>query len=216
MRNARLGSTQMKDNNLDVVYNNLLNKYRFGSDPGHDVYFDEENRRHILSIREMYGEAAGNLADAGKKDEAQKLLDKAEAGISAKSLPYAMASRFGGHNQNSLIYLEACYKAGKADLAEKYRQALRKDLEQQRAYFISMNGGEMPDESDLGDETNKPLFQGLRIEYLIVNAQLEVLGELEKAYAPQTVKPSVETPNPTIINKANPDSGRKDSPPKQP
>ncbi len=58
------------------------------------VYFDEENRRHLLNIRSVYAEAAGNMADKGKKEEAQKLLDKVEAGIDPGNLPYAMVSRF--------------------------------------------------------------------------------------------------------------------------
>jgi len=215
-RLARLGGTQIRDNNGDVMYNNMMTKFGFGAEPGKNVYFDEENRRHILSIREIYGEAAGNLADQGKKEEAQKLLDKCEAGIDPKNLPYAMASRFGSHNQNSLIYLEACYKAGKTDLAEKYRQAIRKDLEQQRAYFLFMNGGEVPDVSDLGSDTNKPLFQGFVTEYQINEAQLAVLAEIEKAYAPGTAKPT-EGLNPPIINNIKQDTSKpKDSPPKQP
>lgn len=59
------------------------------------------------------------MADAGRKDEAQKLLDKVEAGINPANLPYGLVSRYNSHNQTSMVYLEACYKAGKAELAEK-------------------------------------------------------------------------------------------------
>ena len=51
------------------------------------MYFDEENRRHILNLRALYGEAAGNLADAGRKEDALRLLDKVEKGIDPKNLP---------------------------------------------------------------------------------------------------------------------------------
>src|SRR4029079_14036888 len=115
----------------DFMYNNLMTKYAFGGADKNGVYFDEENRRHILNIREIYGEAAGNMADLGRKEEAQKLIDKCEAGINPNNLPYAMVSRYNGHNQTGLLYLEACYKSGKTELAEKVRVAIRKDLEQQ-------------------------------------------------------------------------------------
>jgi hypothetical protein len=49
-----------------------------------------------------------------------------------------MVSRFGNHNQSGLQYLEACYKAGKTEVAEKVRKALRKDLEQQKNYYDYM------------------------------------------------------------------------------
>ncbi len=207
MRKVGLGGTQIKDNNNDVIFNNLMTKFAFGAKAGQDVYFDEENRRHLLSLRELYGEAAGNLADAGKTEEAKKLLDKVEQGISPKNLPYAMVSRFGSHNQNSLIFLEACYKAGKTDLAEKYRLAIHKDLEQQRAYYLSMNGGNTPNLSQFGADDNTALFKSLMTEYQINEALLEVLSEVEKKYAPQTqVKPAVENPTPTITNTVKPDT----------
>ncbi len=140
LRQSGLGGTQIRDNNSDTMYNNLMTKYEFGGANRKGVYFDEENRRHILNLRSLYGEAAGNLADLGRKEEAQKLIDKVEAGILPENLPYAMVSRYNNHNQTSMLYLEACYKAGKAELAEKIRSSVRKDLEQQMDYYASMGG----------------------------------------------------------------------------
>ncbi|MEP6701186.1 MAG: DUF2723 domain-containing protein, partial [Bacteroidota bacterium] len=135
LRQVRMGGTQIRDNNSDTIYNNLMTKYEFGGANKNGVYFDEENRRHILNLRALYSEAAGNLADAGRKEEAQKLIDKVETGITPENLPYAMVSRYNSHNQTSLLYLEACYKAGKPELAEKIRLAIRKDLVQQQKYY---------------------------------------------------------------------------------
>ena len=81
---------------------NLMEKFGFGGADKKGVYFDEENRRHLLNIRAIYAEAAGNMADNGKKEEAVKLLDKVEAGIDPENLPYAMVSRFNSHNQTGL------------------------------------------------------------------------------------------------------------------
>jgi hypothetical protein len=83
----------------------------------------------------LYAEVAGNLADQGKKDKAVALLDKIEKSISTDNLPYASVSRFNGHNQTGLLYLEACYKAGKKDLAQKVKAAIQKDLKQQQDYY---------------------------------------------------------------------------------
>ena len=76
----QLGGTQVRDNNEAVMFNNLMEKFRFGGAEKAGLYFDEENRRHLLNIRSVYAEAAGNLADKGEKDQAKKLLDKVEAG----------------------------------------------------------------------------------------------------------------------------------------
>lgn len=138
LRQVGLGGTQIRPNNSDVMFNNLMTKYRFGGAERKGMYYDEENRRHLLNIRSLYAEAAGNLADKGRKDDAKKLLDKIEAGMLPDNLPYAMVSRYNNHNQTALIYLEAAYKAEKKDLADKLRTSLQKDIDQQMTYYAGM------------------------------------------------------------------------------
>jgi DNA-binding phage protein len=50
-------------------------------------------------------------------------------------MPYAMVSRYNSHNQTALIYLEAAYKSGHAQLVTKLKTAIRKDLNDQKAYY---------------------------------------------------------------------------------
>jgi hypothetical protein len=186
-----------KDNNSDDQYQKMMNKFVFDSKKG--VYFDEENRRHLLSLRNAYAEAAGTMADEGKKPEALKLLEKSETLISAEKMPYAMASRGNMHNMNGLAYLEACYKAGNMQLAQTVKGALKKDFEQQKKYFDYMKA-ERPD-----------LFAGFdgrdgeaaRNDYF-----LQLLGDLIKNYEPETAKPTTEGPV-NITKPAGPDSAHK-------
>ncbi|MDB5196212.1 MAG: hypothetical protein JWP88_582, partial [Flaviaesturariibacter sp.] len=128
--------SSIRANNSDVMYNNLMQKFEFGgANLKKGVYFDEENRRHLLSIRSVFAEAAGNLADKGRKQEALNLLNRAESNIATENLPYAMTSRYNSHNQTSLTYLEAAYKAGDITLANKLKTAIEKDLKDQKAYY---------------------------------------------------------------------------------
>jgi hypothetical protein len=199
LREMRLGGTQIRDNNMDTMYSNMMNKYGFGGADRKGMYFDEENRRHILNLRALFGELAGNMADAGRKEEALKLLDKVEKGIDPENLPYAMVSRYNSHNQTGLLYLEACYKAGKLDLAEKIRVALRKDLEQQKKYY------------DYIRTEREEFYNGYaRSEAPINEFMLEALRLVEQKYNPQLhAKDSVEGPNPTITNTVRPDTTKK-------
>lgn len=183
------------------MYNNLMEKFGFGGAGKKGVYFDEENRRHLLNIRSVYAEAAGNMADKGKKEEAKKLLDKVEAGIDTGNLPYAMVSRFNSHNQTGLLYLEAAYKAGKTDLAEKVRVVVRKDLEQQKKYYDYL-------------KNNRPELFGGTLEGTEVyfnDALLMALGEIEKRYAPQTQSPIPVEGGGTIINTPKDSTKKTDS-----
>lgn len=169
-----IGGTQIRDNNEALMYRNLMEKFGFGGANIKGTYFDEENRRHLLNIRSVYAEAAGNMAQNGKLDEAKKLLAKAEGGIDPENLPYAMVSRFNSHNQTGLMYLEAAYKAGNMELAEKVRQNLRKDLEDQKKYYQYL-------------ESEKPeYYEGTMrgTEAFLNDVMLQVLDAIEKAYAP--------------------------------
>jgi hypothetical protein len=202
LREMRLGGTSIRDNNTEFMYNTLMTKFEFGGADKKDVYFDEENRRHVLNIRAVYAEAAGNLADLGRKEDAKKLLDKVEKGINTANLPYAMTSRYNNHNQTGLVLLEAAYKAGKEDLAEKVRVEIRKDLEQQKKYYDYMR-------------LNRPdLFANFeRSEAPINDRMLLVLGEIEKKYAPQKVQTPPVEGDKTIINTR--DTTRRDTTPRK-
>ncbi len=178
---------------------NLLNKFVFNSKKG--TYLDEENRRHALNIRSTYAEGAGNLADAGRKEEALKILAKSDSTITEGILPYAMTSRFNSHNLNGLVYLEAAYKAGNMTLANKVKAALKKDFEQQKKYYeyIRLNREEF---YGAFTTTNRN-GDAERNEYF-----LQLLGQLEQRYdSTAAQKANQENPG-TIKNTANPDSLR--------
>ncbi len=125
--------------NKDWVYDKMMNKFVFGNANVSGVYFDEENRRHLGSIRLAYAQAAGNLADNGRKEEAKKMLQKVDKGMLEENYGYGMVSRYQQHNYISLQFLEACYKAGDTALAEKVSRSVKKDLEQQVNYYANLD-----------------------------------------------------------------------------
>ncbi|RYY58129.1 MAG: DUF2723 domain-containing protein [Chitinophagaceae bacterium] len=191
LRESGAGGTQLRDNNTDTMYNNLMTKFLFGGAEKNGTYFDEENRRHLLGIRSAFAEAAGNMADLGRKEEASKLLDKVEKGILADNMPYAMVSRFSLHNQTALIYLEAAYKAGRKDLSDKLRAAIRKDLTEQKAYYDNL-------------KTERPELYGGQMagtEAPYNELMIHVLDAIEKRYGDGAAAPApTEGGAGTIIN----------------
>jgi hypothetical protein len=130
------GATQV---NGDWVVKTMLNNYRFGNVQTPGVYFDEENRRHLNSIRLAFAQAAGSLAEIGRKDDAIKLLNRIDSVMNSNNLPYAMPSRYQQHNQISMQMVYACYRAGETKLAEKVSALLKKDMEQQIAYIQGLS-----------------------------------------------------------------------------
>jgi MFS family permease len=145
---------------VSPVIGEIVSKFGTGgaNDPG--IYFDEENRRHLLTLRRAYADGAINLASKGDKPAAVALLNKAESLISPANLPYGMVSRTF-HNQTSLMYLEAAYAAGHTQLAEKVYQGLKADMLSQRQYYQYLRDEKekMYDNLAQEDKLNEDMFQ---------------------------------------------------------
>ena len=134
----RLVPVKNADVNRDWVVDKMMNKFVFGSANKPGVYFDEENRRHLNSIRLAYAQASSNLADNGRKEEARKMLNKCDKMMLAENFPYGMVGRNQMHNQYSLQMLIAAFKAEDSVLANKIKKSVKKDLEQQVSYLNSL------------------------------------------------------------------------------
>ncbi|HEY4147538.1 MAG TPA: DUF2723 domain-containing protein, partial [Chitinophagaceae bacterium] len=124
--------------NTDWVVDKLMKKFAFGGANLKGVYFDEQNRLHLNTIRSAYADGAAALADEGRKEEAKQVLDKADKGILESDMPYAMVSHNNQHNYFTFRFLEACYKAGYKQLADHVSGALHKDFDQQMKYYNTL------------------------------------------------------------------------------
>jgi hypothetical protein len=163
--------------NIDWVVDKLEHKFAFGSANIRGVYFDEQNRVHLNSIRGTYADGAAGMADIGNKAEAVKLLDKADKGILEENMPYAMVSSRNQHDYFSLRFLEACYKADYKQLADHVSKALHKDLEQQMKYYQSL-----PDSKQ----------QTMAGEAQSTQQMIQMLNGLEGQYKPGTLQGNSE------------------------
>jgi len=170
--------------NRDWCYNIMMNKFVFGNCDKPGVYYDEENRRHLNTIRMQFAQVASNLADNGRKEDAKRLLEKCDKNMLPENFPYGLVSRRQQQDQISGQFLLAAYKAGDTTLAQKVSRALRKDLEQQVSYYNSL------------DEDKQA---GLAYENQIVQQLLQQLQGMEQYFrnAPAVIQ---ENKNP-IINK---------------
>ncbi|MEO6868952.1 MAG: DUF2723 domain-containing protein, partial [Ginsengibacter sp.] len=125
--------------NRDWAFNVMQNKFQFGNANKPGVYFDEENRRHLNTIRMQYAQVANSLSDHGRKADALKLLEQCDKNMLQENFPYGMVSRRQQQNQISGQFLLAALKSGDSVLAKKVANSIRKDLEQQITYFNSLD-----------------------------------------------------------------------------
>ncbi len=195
----RLVPVKNADVNKDWVMDKMMKKFEFGNANIPGVYYDEENRSHLNSIRMAYAQAAGSLADAGRKEDAIKLLEKCDKMMLEENMPYGMVSRNQRHNQISMQFLYAAYRAGDTVLAAKVNKSVKKDLEQQIAYYNQL------------DENKRDQFQ-----YDEQGAQRFLLNisALEMQFTKPQPNPAVEQPK-VLTNTPQPDPTKKDSPAKK-
>jgi len=180
----RLVPVKNSEVNREWAYDAMMKKFVFGNADKPGVYYDEENRRHLNTIRMQYAQVANNLADHDRKDKAKNLLQKCDKMMLQENFPYGLVSRREQQDQISGQFLLAAYKSGDSVLAKKVSEALRKDLEQQVTYFSSL-------------DENKQV--ALAYENQIVQQLLQQLQGMEQFFkSPASMNP--ETRNPVINN----------------
>ena len=129
------------------------------------------------SIRSAYAELAIDLASSGRKEEAQKVLEKVDGMMSQENFPYGMVSRGNMHNRNSLMFLEACYMAGAKALVEKVTGSVGKDLQQQVKYYNTLTGmkaDNMEDEKRMAES----YLDGMEKMKAVYNPAISIPGKL--------------------------------------
>jgi hypothetical protein len=198
----------------DVAYKTVMDKFAYGSADKEGVYFDEENRRHLNSIKFAHAQLAMSLVAAGKKDLARNILEYFDHHVLESNFPYGMTSNQGNlHDYFSFRFLEACYTSGDLKLAAKVNASVKKDLQQQMRYYRSL--GDNPSMSDdqlamaaqmakqnkggnLSDKQNEFID-----DILYSYQMLMQMGDWEKQYVqglpsalPPVQKPVAKTPAP--------------------
>jgi hypothetical protein len=123
---------------IDNMYTALTTKFKFGGGEKPNVYFDENGRRELLSIRGAYAMLGAALAQDGRKDSALKVLNYGYQMIVPSTLPYGLASSQNMENITSLQYANAFYLAGDMKTATIIANATIRDCRQQMAYYNSL------------------------------------------------------------------------------
>ena len=123
---------------LPDMYTNLMTKFKFGGGEKPDIYFDENGRRELLSIRGAYVSLGTALATSGSRDSALKVLNYGYKMIDPSTLSYGMVSTGNMQDISSLQYANAFYQAGDTKRSLEIANAVMRDCRQQLAYYNSL------------------------------------------------------------------------------
>jgi hypothetical protein len=163
-----LNSTINTNKMMDVV----MKKFGYGNADISNVYFDEVNRQQLLTIRRANTELALDLSGKSRKDDARKVLNRADKMLLQNNFAYGMVSRGNEHDRETLMFLEACYRAEDKPLIEKVSASVKKDLQQQIVYY----NGLPADKAD-----------GLQYEKNVAQSLLGEMAKMEEAFAVKKV-----------------------------
>ena len=115
--------------NTDIMYDNMVNKFKWGGVDNPNVYLDENTLRMLANFRSTFARLAIQLINENKTDSARKALDKCMEVIPDRVVPF---------NVYNILLIEAYYKLGDIETANKMTATLKKNVYQDMDYFISI------------------------------------------------------------------------------
>lgn len=124
-QNGQVGSVR-----TDVMYDNLMNKFKWGNMNDPRVYLDENNIRMLMNVRNSFSRLAEGLIDEGKKDSAVVVLDRCNELVPDSKVPY---------NYFNMIMVESYYKAAGKTLLDTSKSNPAISAPVNQAYIAKAN-----------------------------------------------------------------------------
>ena len=117
--------------NSEKMYDNLMNKFKFGGIEKPGIYIDENVMRMCYTHRRIFTQLVGQLIKEGKKDKALAALDYAEKMIPSYNVPYDWAN-------GAFQMAEAYYQLGQNEKANKIIDELANKSLEYMVWYLSL------------------------------------------------------------------------------
>lgn len=122
--------------NTDVMYNNIMNKFKWGNMNSKTIYLDPESSRMVYSINITFSQLAQALINEGKTDSAKKLLARWEEIKPVQTVPT-------NYNYPIFNIAEAYYKLGDFKQGNKTTENLSQMIESDLNYYAALKSNEL-------------------------------------------------------------------------
>jgi hypothetical protein len=114
-----------------ILYDNLMNKFKWGNLADPKVYLDENNIRMLSNFRNDFARLADQLISENKVDSAVAVLDKCFKVMPVNQVPL---------NFWTLPLIQDYYKAKQTDKANKLAEQLFNDVNQEARFYLKLRG----------------------------------------------------------------------------
>ena len=125
---AKEGDGQVGEVNTTVMYDNVMNKFKWGNFNKPGVYVDETNARMVMNLRGLFGRLADALVMEGKNDSAKRVIDRCFEVFPETVVDYDFFT---------VPLINDYYKIGQTEKANAAAVKLSKSMTSQLAYFFS-------------------------------------------------------------------------------
>ena len=116
----------------EKMYDNLMNKFKFGGINKPGIYIDENTMRMCHSHRRIFSQLIQQLMREGKKEKAKAALEYAELQLPSCNIPYDW--------QNGSVQMaEAYYQLGETEQADRMMQTLAAKEVEYLTWYINMD-----------------------------------------------------------------------------
>ena len=116
--------------NTKLMYDNLMNKFKWGNMNNPKVYIDENYGRMMTNIRNTFDRLAEALVAEGQNDMAEKVLDRCAELIPNKVVPY---------DYFSVMMSETYFKAGKVEKGKQMIAIIMNNYKEKLDYYYKLN-----------------------------------------------------------------------------
>ena len=116
----------------EKMYDNMMNKYRYGNLKQPDLYIDETTMRMCYTHRRWFANLITNLVKEGKKDKALKALEKCEMEIPSYNVPHDAGSA-------SLEIVNAYIACGQPSKASSILKQMEKRSKEYVEWYLSLS-----------------------------------------------------------------------------
>ena len=120
----------------EKMYDNLMNKFKFGGIDKPGIYIDENVMRMCYTHRRIFTQLVGQLIKEDKKDKALAALDYAEKMIPSYNVPYDWAN-------GAFQMAESYYQLGQNEKANKIIDELANKSLEYMIWYLSLNDNQL-------------------------------------------------------------------------
>jgi hypothetical protein len=179
----------------DIMYNNVMTKFKWGNLDKGPVYMDYVLARQSENIRGMMMKLAQTLMNENRMDDAVKVADKCQVDIPEINVPYTYV-------YNVIPFVDLYYRAGQKDKAKKLGMHMADRYTDELKYYAEAS-------KNKGLEQDLYTFGKIQQATTAINMLMQIAKEFNDTELINKVKPTADTYN-AIFPQQNQQGGQQE------